>query len=327
MSTNIFALVLATMFLAAVPSAEAQYVGKVPGVGLLVYGAFEGNPQVEGFQQALRELGYVEGRTIHIEYRFAQGKGERISELAAELVTVKVNVIIAFSHRVALIVKNVTTSVPVVFGFVGDPVGVGLVPSLARPGANITGVSIQSLDLIGKRLELLKETVPKLDRLIYLRDPMEPYSPIYWKEVQSVSRALGIKQVLSFETQGPEDFERTFAAIVRQHPDALLVETNSLNIGNRKRIADFEVEHRLPTMYGLTQFMDAGGLMSYGANLAEHFHRVAVLVDKVLKGSKPADLPVEQPTKFELVINLKTAKQIGLTIPQSVLYRADKVIK
>jgi putative ABC transport system substrate-binding protein len=188
-------------------------------------------------------------------------------------------------------------------------------------------VSLQGLDLIGKRLELLKETVPKVDRLVYLRNPVEPYSPAYWKEVQSTSRALGIRQVSSLEAKGLEDYERAFAAIARQHPDALLVETNSLNAGNRKRISDFAIDHRLPTMCGLTYFMDAGALMSYSPNLLDHFHRAAVLVDKVLKGAKPADLPVEQPTKFEFVINLKTAKQIGLTIPPNVLARADKVIK
>jgi putative ABC transport system substrate-binding protein len=188
-------------------------------------------------------------------------------------------------------------------------------------------VSLQGLDLISKRLELLKETVPKVDRLAYLRNPMEPYSPAYWKEVQSVSRALGIRRVSSLEAKGPEDYERAFAAMIRQRPDALLVETNSLNTDNRKRISDFAMDHRLPTMCGLTYFMDASALMSYGPNLPDHFHRAAVLVDKVIKGAKPAVLPVEQPTKFELVINLKTAKQIGLTIPQSVLFRADKVMK
>jgi putative ABC transport system substrate-binding protein len=327
MTRNILICLLTTVVLATVPSAQGQQVGKVPRVGLLSPGASESNPQIEGFQQALRELGYVEGQTIHIEYRFAQGKGDRIPEMAVELVHLKVDVLVTFSHRVALIVKNATTAIPIVFAFVNDPVGVGLVPSLSRPGGNVTGVSLQGLDLIGKRLELLKETVPKVDRLVYLRNPVEPYSPAYWKEVQSTSRALGIRQVSSLEAKGLEDYERAFAAIARQHPDALLVETNSLNAGNRKRISDFAIDHRLPTMCGLTYFMDAGALMSYSPNLLDHFHRAAVLVDKVLKGAKPADLPVEQPTKFEFVINLKTAKQIGLTIPPNVLARADKVIK
>jgi ABC-type uncharacterized transport system substrate-binding protein len=327
MSKKTLLCLVAIVIPLSVKSAEPQQSGKLPRVGLLAPGASERNPQIEGFQQALRDLGYVEGRTIHIEYRFAQGKDDRISELAAELVRLKVDVISTFSHRVALIVKNTTTSIPIVFAFVNDPVGVGLVSSLARPGGNITGVSLQGLDLIGKRLELLKESVPKVDRLVYLRNPVEPYSPIYWKEVQSVSRALGIRQVSSLEAEGPEDFEGAFAALARQHPDALLVETNSLNTGNRKRISDFAVDHRLPTMCGLTYFMDAGALMSYSPNLPDHFHRAAVLLDKVIKGAKPADLPVEQPTKFEFVINLKTAKQIGLTIPPNVLARADKVIR
>ena len=327
MTRKLFIWVLAIFFLVTASSADAQPIGKAPRLGLLAPGTSERNPQIEGFQQALRDLGYAEGRTIHIEYRFAQGKDDRISELAAELVGLKVDAIVTFSHRVALIVKNATTSIPIVFAFVNDPMGVGLVPSLARPGGNITGVSLQGLDLIGKRLELLKETVPKVDRLVYLRNPVEPYSPIYWKEVQSVSRALGIRQVSSIEAKAPEDFERVFAAMAREHPDALLVETNSLNTGNRKRISNFATDHRLPTMCGLTYFMDAGALMSYSPNLPDHFHRVAVLTDKVIKGVKPAELPVEQPTKFELIINLKTAKQIGLTIPASVLYRADRVIK
>jgi len=199
MKRNIRVWLLATCLLITVSSADAQSVGKVPQLGLLSPGTSEHNPQIEGFQQALHDLGYVEGRNIHIEYRFAQGKDELLSELAAELIRLKVDVITPFSHHAALIVKNATTSIPIVFAFVNDPVGVGLVPSLARPGGNITGVSLQGLDLIGSCLELLKETVPKVDRLVYLRNPVEPYSPIYWKEVQSVSRALGIKLVSSLE--------------------------------------------------------------------------------------------------------------------------------
>jgi putative ABC transport system substrate-binding protein len=287
MSKKTLACIVTIVILLSVKPAEPQQSGKLPRVGLLSPAASERNPQIEGFQQALRDLGYVEGRTIHIEYRFAQGKDDRISELAVELVRLKVDVITTFSHRVALIVKSATTSIPIVFAFVNDPVGVGLVPSLARPGGNITGVSLQGLDLIGKRLELLKESLPKVDRLVYLRNPVEPYSPIYWKEVQSVSRALGIRQVSSLEAEGPEDFEGAFAALARQHPDALLVETNSLNTGNRKRISDFALDHRLPTMCGLTYFMDAGALMSYSPNLPDHFHRAAVLLDKVIKGLSP----------------------------------------
>jgi putative ABC transport system substrate-binding protein len=319
---------LFALLLALSVRVEAQQPAKIPRLGLLTPGSSGPNPRREVFQQALRELGYIEGKNIIIEYRFSEGREDPIPELATELVGLKVNAIVAFSHVIALAVKKATTEIPIIFaGLSSDPIGVGLVPSLARPGGNITGVSLQGLELIGKRVELLKETVPKLDRLAYLRHTIEPYSPTYWKEVQSTSRALGIREVLSLEVKVTDDYEKAFAAMTRQYPDAILVEPNSLNFSHRKRIADFEVDHRLPTMYGLTYFMDAGGLMSYGANLVDHFHRAAVLVDKVLKGAKPADLPVEQPTKFEFVINLKTAKQIGLTIPQAVLFRADRVIK
>jgi ABC-type uncharacterized transport system substrate-binding protein len=327
MSKNICCKALVALFLAIGSSAEGQQAGKIPRAGVIAPGAPDRNPQVEGFKQALRDLGYVEGQTIHIDYRFAQGRDDRIADLAGELVRSKVDVIVSFSHRVSLIAKKATTEIPIVFAFVADPVGVGLVPSLARPGGNVTGVSLQGLDLIGKRLELLKETVPKLDRLVYLRNPAEPYSPTYWKEVQSVSQALRIKQVSSVEATGPKDYERAFAAIARQRWDALLIETGSVNTNNRKQISDFALGRRLPTMCGLTYFMDAGALMSYSPNLPDHFHRTAILFDKVIKGAKPADLPVEQPTKFEFIINLKTAKQIGLTIPPNVLARADRVIR
>jgi ABC-type uncharacterized transport system substrate-binding protein len=327
MSKSICRIALGALLLAICSSAEGQQVRKIPWAGVIAPGAPDRNPQVEGFRQALRDLSYVEGQTIHIDYRFAEGREDRIPELAAELASLQVDVIVSFSHRVSLIAKKATTKIPIVFAFVSDPVGVGLVPSLAKPGGNVTGVSLQGRDLIGKRLELLKETIPKLDRLVYLRNPAEPYSPTYWKEVQSVSQVLGIKQVSSVEAKGREDYEGAFAAIARQRWDALLIETGSVNTGNRKQISDFALGRRLPTMCGLTYFMDAGALMSYGPNLPDHFHRAAILVDKVLKGAKPADLPVEQPTKFEFVINLKTAKHIGLAIPPNVLARADKVIK
>jgi ABC-type uncharacterized transport system substrate-binding protein len=327
MSNKVFCFALGGLLLALSSPANAQQPAKIPHLGLIFSGSSGSNPPRESFQQALRELGYTEKQNITIEYRFAEGKEDRTPELTAELVGLKVNVIVAFSHRVALAVKKATTAIPIVFALVNDPVGVGLVPSLARPGGNITGVSLQGLDLIGKRMELLKETIPKINRLAYLRNPTEPYSPAYWKEVQSTSRALGIKQVSSLEVKGLDDYESALAAMSRQNPDALLIEPNSLNTGNRKRISDFAIDHRLPTMAGLTYFIEAGGLMSYGPNLTDHFHCAAVLVDKVLRGAKPADLPVEQPTKFEFVINLKTAKALNLLIPQSVLFRADRVIK
>jgi putative ABC transport system substrate-binding protein len=328
MRKKVIGFALCAMLLTLSFPAQAQQAGKVPRVGIIYSGSPSASaPLRDAFQQGLGELGYIEGQNIKIDYRFGDGREDRIPEFAMELVRLKVDVIVAFSHRVALTLKKTITAIPVVFAMVNDPVGIGLVPSLARPGRNITGVSLQGLDLIGKRLELLKESIPKVNRLAYLRNPTEPYSPAYWQEVQSTSRALGIRQVSSFEVKGSEDYERAFAAMRQQRPDALLVEPNSLNSGNRNQISEFAIDHRLPTMAGLTYFNDAGALMSYGPNLTEHFHRAAVYVDKILKGAKPADLPVEQPTKFELVINLKTAKALNLTIPQSVLFRADRVIK
>jgi ABC-type uncharacterized transport system substrate-binding protein len=244
MSKNICRTALGALLLAICSSAEGQQVGKIPRAGVIAPGAPDRNPQVEGFRQALRELGYVEGQTIHIDYRFAEGREDRIRDLAAELVGLKVDFIVSFSHRVSLIAKKATREIPIVFAFVADPVGVGLVPSLARPGGNVTGVSLQGLDLIGKRLELLKETVPKLDRLVYLRNPAEPYSPTYWKEVQAISQALAIKQVSSVEAKGSVDYERAFATIARQRWDALLI-TGSVNTNNRKQISDFALGRRL----------------------------------------------------------------------------------
>jgi len=228
---------------------------------------------------------------------------------------------------VALAAKEATTTIPIVFVQVNDPVGVGLVASLAHPGANVTGVSLQGLDLIGKRLQLLKEALPGLAHVAYLRNPTEPYSAAYWREVQGAARALGVNQLLSLEVRGPDEFEGAFAELARARPDALLVEPNSLNWTYRRRIAAFTAENQLPTMSGETGFAEAGGLMSYGPSLLDHARRAATFVDKILKGAKPADLPVEQPTKFELVINQKTAQALGLTIPPALLFQAAEVIR
>ena len=286
-------------------------------------------PVPRAFGSALRELGYVEGQNIATEYRYVEGKVDRAPELAAELVRLKVDIIVvAAGAGVILAAKNVTKTIPIVMVGQGlDPVKAGLVESLARPGGNVTGLTLLSGDLGGKRLELLKEAVPKLARVAVLYDPAASVNVLEMKEVLPVTaRALGLT-VRSWEVRAPGDLESIFAALSKDSPDGLYVPGSPLIAANEKKISDFAIKSRLPSVYQRREAVDAGGLMHYGANLADSYRRAATYVDKILKGAKPADLPVEQPTKFELVINLKTAKQIGLTIPQKVLARADKVIR
>jgi putative ABC transport system substrate-binding protein len=309
--------------LVVAPLAAAQPRPKVPRIGIL--GRTPGS--AGSFLQALRDLGYHEGQTMAIESRWIEGQLDHLPELAGELVRLQPDLIVAISHRVAMAAKAATATIPIVFFQVNDPVGVGLVGSLAHPGANVTGVSLQGLDLIGKRLQLLKETLPGLAHVAYLRNPTEPYSAAYWREVRGAARALGVNLLFPLEVRRPDEFEEAFAELARLHPDVVLVEPNSLNWAYRRRIAAFTAERWLPTMSGETGFAEAGNLMSYGPNLPDHVHRAAVLVDKILKGAKPADLPLEQPTKFELVINLKTAQALGLTIPPSILFQATEVIR
>jgi len=283
----------------------------------------------EGVRLALRERGYIEGQNIAIEYRYGEGKRERFPELAAELVRLKVDIIVvAGADPMIQAAKNATKTIPIVMVGVGiDPVVAGLVESLARPGGNVTGITLLSRELGGKRLELLKETVPKLARVAVLWNAAATGSVLELKEVLPVE-ARALKLTLQpWEVRGADDFDKVFAGMGKQRPDGLYVPGGSLMGANRKRIAGFALESRLPSVYQNREFVDAGGLMSYGADLADSYRRVAYYVDKILKGAKPADLPVERPTKFELMINLKTAKQIGLTIPPNVLARADKVIK
>ena len=279
---------------------------------------------------ALRELGYIEGQNIATEYRYGEGRADRAPELAAELVHLKVDIIVvAGGDPDVRAAKNATKTIPIIMVGAGrDPVRSGLVESLARPGGNVTGLTSLSRELGGKRLELFKEAVPKLARVAVLYDPALPGSVIEVKEVLPVAaRALRLT-LRSWEVRAADDFDRGFAALNKQRPDGLYVfGSGPLMAANRKRIADFALKSRLPSMYGNREAVDAGGLMSYGADLADSYRRVAYFVDRILKGAKPADLPVEQPTKFELVINLKTAKQIGLTIPPDVLARANRLIK
>jgi putative ABC transport system substrate-binding protein len=318
------------MLFALCPSADAQQPKKVPRIGYLsTSDPATDSTRSEAIRLALRERGYIEGQNIAIEYRYAEGKRNRAPELAAELVRLKVDIILAAGGDLVIrAAMNATKTIPIVMtGGGGDPVKVGLIESLARPGGNVTGITNLSRELGGKRLELLKEAVPQLARVAFLYDPANRNDVLEVKEFLPVAaRALRLT-IQAWEVRAANDFERVFAALNKQHPDGLYVVGGPLMSSNQKRIADFALKSRLPSTYGRKEAVDAGGLMSYGADLTDSDRRVATYVDKILKGAKPADLPVEQPTKFELVINLKTAKQIGLTIPQSVLYRADRVIK
>jgi len=316
-------ITLAAVFLTP-PSAHAQQPGKMPRIGYLVIGSEVGQVS-EAFLQGLRDLGYVEGKNIIIEYRGdPQRREERLPELAADLVRLKVDVIVALSPPAARAAKNATKTIPIVIRSTGDPVQGGFVSSLARPGGNITGMTSISSELYGKRLELFKEVIPRLSRVAVLRNPNRGASD--FKEMQSAARSLGL-QLHSLEVRGPNDFESAFRAAGKARAQALITIRTPLFNNHRKQIADLAIRSRLPAIYDERAYVEAGGLMSYGTNLADLERRAAVFVDKILKGTKPADLPVEQPKKFELVINLKAAKQIGLTIPPNVLARADKVIK
>ena len=328
---NIFGLIAIMVALVGYGAvAEAQQPKKVPLLGYLsAQDPARESTRAEAIRLALRERGYIEGQNIAIEYRYAEGKLDRFPGLAAELVRLKVDIIVvAGGARLIQAAKNATKTIPIVMSGQGaDPVEAGLIESLARPGGNVTGVTNLSTDLGGKRLELLKEAVPKLARVAVLYDPANRPNVFEVKEILPVAaRALRLT-VRSWEVRDADGFEKVFAALSKERPDGLFVAGGPLMFANGKRIAGFALKSRLPSMYQSKEAVDAGGLMSYGANLADSYRRVAYYVDRILKGAKPADLPVEQPTKFELVINLKTAKQIGLTIPQSVLYRADKVIK
>jgi len=285
--------------------------------------------RAERIRLALRELGYIEGQNIAIEYRYAEGKRDRAPELAAELVRLKVDIIVVAGGETWIrAAKNATKTIPLVMVAIGtDPVKTGLVKSLARPGGNVTGITALSRELGGKRLELLKEAVPKISRVAVLYDPTAP-GPV--REVKEdlpiAARALKLT-ILPSEARAADDFEKVFAAMSKERPDGLVVTGGTVMRPNQKRIAGFALKSRLPSVSSSEEFVDAGGLMSYAADDADNYRRVAIYVDKILKGAKPGDLPVEQPTKFELVINLKTAQQIGVTITQKVLARADRVIR
>jgi putative tryptophan/tyrosine transport system substrate-binding protein len=325
-------ILVAVGLLAVGVIAEAQPPKKVPRIGYLSSpDAASESTRAEAIRLALRELGYIEGQTIAIEYRYGEGKTDRYPELAAELARLKVDIIVAAgSDIMTRAAKNATRTIPIVMvGGGGDPVETGLIESLARPGGNVTGITNLNRELGGKRLELLKEAVPKIVRVAVLYNPAQPSNVRELKEVlPAAARALGLT-LQPWEVRTADDFEKVFAALDKQRPDGLyLLGGGPLMIVNQKRIVGFTLKSRLPSMWGSSRRdVDAGGLMYYGADLVDSYRRVAYYVDRILKGAKPADLPVEQPTKFELVINLKTANQIGLTIPPEMLARANRLIK
>jgi len=308
----------------------AQQAAKVARIGYLSTNLAT-NPHIqEAFRQGLRDLGYVEGRNVVIEYRDAEGKYERLPALAAELVALKVDVIVAAAgNNLAMAAKQATRTIPIVFAAVSDPVAFGLVTSLARPGGNVTGTSVISSELVGKRLELLTQAVPGVSRVAILWLPGalgERTEKDMLQQADVAARALGVR--LQFvEARGPADLDRAFSDMTRARAGALTVLPSNMFLREHRRLVDLAAKHRLPAVYTVKEYVDAGGLMTYGPNLADVVRRAATYVDKILKGAKPAELPVEQPTKFELVINLKTAKALGLTIPPSVLGRADQVIE
>ena len=308
--------------------AEAQQPKRVPRIGFLAGGdAIHHLPNVEAFRQGLRDLGYIEGKNILVEYRYAGGKQDPIPSLVAELVQLKVDVLVSGVFPAIRAAKQATKTIPIVMVTSQDPVAVELIDSLARLGGNITGITTLGRDLSGKRLELLKEVVPRISRVAVLWDAGAPGSVIGFKEYEATAHALKIK-IQSLEVRGPNpDLEGAFQAATNGRANALITSRSIMLLLYPKRIAGLAIKNRLPSMYERSDYVEAGGLMSYGAGDTELYRRVAMYVDKILKGAKPGDLPVEQPTKFEFIINLKTAKQIGLTIPQSLLYRADKVIR
>jgi len=325
-SKSVFYFSLCAMLFALYASVAAQQQGKLPKIGWLEVRPAASDTGRQSFGREFRALGYVEGKNIVFEYRSADDKIERLPALADELVRLKVDVLLAFLTPAAVAAKNATRTIPIVFNGGFDPVALGLVDSLARPGGNITGFTSIASVLAGKRLELLKEITPKLSRVAVIWDPQNPGSAQQWKESQLPARELEL-QLHSIEVSSVNDFEAAFKEAIRSRSGAVALMASPFFYSNQRQFVDLATKHRLPAIYPREEFIIAGGLMSYGSDGKESFRRAASMVDKILKGAKPGDLPVEQPTKFELVINLKTAKQIGVTIPPNVLARADRVIK
>ncbi|HEV8531533.1 MAG TPA: ABC transporter substrate-binding protein [Methylomirabilota bacterium] len=329
MERRIFMAVMAGGLLAAPLAAEGQQAGKILRIGFLSPSSPSDsrNPlRLGALQEGLRELGYVEGQNLSIESRWAEGKYERLPGLAAELVRLKVDVIVTYAPPAIQAAKEATATIPIVMGGVIDPVATGFVASLARPGGNITGLSLMAPELVGKQLEILKEVVPKVTRVAVLGNPANAGTTVQLRHAQDAARTLRL-QLQPLQARGANEIDSAFAAMTEKGAGAVVVLVDAMFVDQRTRIADLATRRHLPSVYGLIDFAEAGGLMFYGANDADRFRRAAYLVDKILKGAKPADLPIEQPTKFDLVINLKTAKALGLTIPQSLLQRAYEVIQ
>ena len=322
-----FVSLLITFLLATISLAEAQPAKKVFRIGLLSGNRPSPMPSnIEAFRQGLRELGYVEGQNISVEYRFAEGKEERYAILAAELVNLGVDVIVTFGTQATVAAKQATSTIPILVGNAGDLVGEGLVASLARPGGNITGFTGVDPDLSAKRLQLLREILPKVSRVAVLYHGGPGGDQEELRETQTAAKTLGV-QIQPLQVLEPDQFQRAYTAMTKERAQALIIFVGSFIAFHRKELLELAAKIRIPTMCGNPEWSEAGGLISYGNDRRDQFRRVATYVDKILKGTKPADLPVQQPMKYELVINVKTAKEIGVTIPPNVLARADKVIK
>jgi putative ABC transport system substrate-binding protein len=326
MNRKLFSL-LTAIFLALTHRAEAQQSAKVARIGYLSGASFSANTaRIEAFRQALRELGYIEGKNIVIEWRSAEGQLNRLPALADELVRLKVDVIISSASTQTPVAKQATSTIPIVMAQDGDPVAAGFVASLARPGGNITGLSTLTPELSGKQLELLNAIIPKLKRVAVFGSSNNPGNTQSLKQIELAAGASNV-QLQFLNVLGPEDIATVFRAISNRSTDAVLVMAGPVFFSQRKNLAELAIKNRVPAIYPRPEFVEAGGLMTYGVNITDLHRRAAIYVDKILRGAKPADLPIEQPTKFQLVINLKTAKQIGLTIPPNVLARADRVIR
>jgi len=320
-------IILAAIILISPHVIAAQQSGKLPRIGLLfVNESSPPSPNVEAFRQGLRDLGYTEGKNIVLEYRYAEGNIDRLPQLAAELVHMPVDVIVTALSPAIQAAKRATDTIPIVFAVSGNPLATGYVASLNYPGGNVTGLSAMDYELSGKRLELLTEALPKMSRVAVLWNPGNGAMVLKMDEVRGAAHAFHV-EIKSLEARQPQDFDRVLASLPHEHADALLTLADPLTLFHRDRIIEMANKSQTPTMYELVEFVEAGGLMSYGPSILANYRRAAVYMDKILKGAKPGDLPVEQPTKFELVINLKAARQIGLVIPPNVLARADRVIR